>query len=69
MGLFIRMVLYALAAGAAGYEIGHLDMDTSTYSINLDAVADAITATAEWIALYLGTFLTSRWAKARNWLT
>ena len=62
MMLFVRMALYALSAGAAGYGFGTYDADAGTLTLNLDQVASIIGGAAT----FLGTFWTSRVAKARG---
>lgn len=62
MMLFIRMALYALSAGAAGYGIGTYDSAAGTLTLNLDQVASIIGGALT----FAGTFWASRIAKARG---
>jgi hypothetical protein len=65
MMLFIRMTLYALSAGAAGYGIGSYDADAVTLTLNLDQLATAIGGAGTFLA----TFWVSRIAKRRGGAT
>lgn len=62
MMLLIRMVLYAIGAGLAGYGLGTYNGETGDLTINLFALEEVIYG----VAIFAGTFLTSRIAKARG---
>ena len=62
MGLFIRMVLYFLAAAAAGAGFVDYDPDAATVTANLDDLAVILGG----VLTYIGTFAASRVAKARG---
>lgn len=62
MMLFVRMVLYAISAGLAGYGIGAHDAVAGVYSINLDQLSQIVAGAAG----FLGTFWVSRIAKRRG---
>ena len=62
MGLFIRMVLYLAFAGLAGAGIGSFENATGDYSVNADDLVTVIVG----LAGYAGTFIASRFAKARG---
>lgn len=59
MGLFIRMVLYALFSGLSGYGIGTMDRATDLYSVNVTDLAQILTG----VVGFLATFWSSRIAK------
>lgn len=66
MGLFIRMVLYLLFGGMAGYGLGTFDGEAGTMTINVDGLATAIAG----VFGYLGTFFVGRiGARLRGWRT
>lgn len=65
MMLLIRMALYALSAGLAGYGIGTYDTDAGTLTLQLDQMAEVITGAATFV----GTFWVSRMAKRRGGAT
>ena len=62
MGLAIRMILYALGAGAAGAGLGSFDNETGNLTVNLDDLAVVIGGALT----FAGTFVASRVAKARG---
>lgn len=57
--LAIRMILYAICAGAAGYGLATFDPAAGTLTIQVDELAKIIGG----IAGFLGTFYASRVAK------
>jgi len=65
MMLFIRMVLYALSAGLAGYGVGTYDATAGTLTLHLDQLAEIIAGAGAFLA----TFAASRIAKARGGAT
>lgn len=65
MMLFIRMMLYALSAGAAGYGIGTYDAEAGTLTLQLDQLATVIGGAGTFLA----TFWASRIAKRRGGAT
>ena len=65
MSLYIRMVLYALSAGAAGYGLATFDPTTGTVTIQLDTLAQVLGG----IATFVGTFIASRVAKRNGGAT
>lgn len=62
MMLFVRMALYALSAGMAGYGIGTYDQGAGTFTLQLDQLAEVIAGAGAFVA----TFIASRIAKARG---
>lgn len=65
MMLLVRMVLYALSAGLAGYGIGTYDAGAGVYSVSLDQLSEVIAGAGAFIA----TFVASRIAKRRGGAT
>lgn len=65
MMLLVRMVLYALSAGLAGYGIGTYDAGAGVYSVSLDQLSEVITGAGAFVA----TFAASRIAKRRGGAT
>lgn len=65
MMLFIRMALYALSAGLAGYGIGTYDAGAGTLTFQIDQLAEVIAGAGAFLA----TFAASRIAKARGGAT
>lgn len=65
MMLLVRMVLYALSAGLAGYGIGTYDATSGVYSVSLDQLSEIVAGALG----FLGTFAASRIAKARGGAT
>ena len=65
MGLYIRMVLYFLFAGLAGFGIGQYDAQAEIYSISVDQTVALIAP----ILGFVGTFISSRIAKGRGGAT
>lgn len=61
IGLPIRMALYAVFAGLAGYSIGEFS-DAGVYSISVDQLLEL----ALYAIGYAATFLMSRYAKMRG---
>ncbi len=62
MMLFVRMALYALSAGLAGYGIGTYDAGAGTLTLQIDQLAEVIAGAG----VFLATFAASRIAKARG---
>lgn len=62
MMLLVRMVLYALSAGLAGYGIGTYDAGAGVYSVSLDQLSEIVAGALG----FLGTFWVSRIAKRRG---
>ena len=62
MGLFIRMILYAVSAFVGGYEFATFDEAAGTLTLDLEGVGLVIGAGLTFV----GTFIASRWAKARG---
>lgn len=62
MALAFRMGLYALFAALAGAEIGSFNDATGDYTINVRDVLDLLL----YALGFVGTFISSRWAKARG---
>ena len=62
MSLYIRMALYAICAGLAGYGFASFDPAAGTVTIQVDEVAKMIAGAAGFIA----TFLASRIAKSKG---
>ena len=65
MGLLIRMCLYLIFAGLAGAGIGSFEDASGQYSVNAD---DLVTVIIGLIG-YVGTFVSSRWAKRNGGVT
>lgn len=65
MMLIVRMMLYALSAGLAGYGIGTYDTAAGTLTLQLDQLAEVIAGAAAFV----GTFWVSRIAKRRGGAT
>lgn len=65
MFLAIRMILFFLFAGIAGQGIAVFDPDAGTLTFELES----LTATVTGLIGFIGTFISSRWAKARGGLT
>ncbi len=65
MMLFVRMALYALSAGMAGYGIGTYDAGAGTLTFQIDQLAEVIAGAVAFIA----TFAASRIAKRRGGAT
>jgi len=62
MKLYIRMVLYALSAGAAGAGFASFDAEARTLTVNLDDLGVILSGAV----VYLGTFGWSRVEKKRG---
>lgn len=62
MGLFIRMVLYAVFAFLGGYGFATFDENAMTLTINLEQLTIVVTGAVA----YLGTFIAGRIAKAKG---
>lgn len=62
MGLFIRMVLYAVSAFLGGYGFATFDENAMTLTINLEQLSVLLMGGA----VYVGTFIAGRWAKERG---
>ena len=62
MGLIIRMGLYLAFGALAGAGIGSFETDSGSYSVNADDLVTVIIG----LAGYAGTFIASRFAKARG---
>ena len=62
MGLFIRMILYGLAAGAATLGVATFDPVAGTVTISLNSLELAVGG----VVGYIATFAVSRIAKARG---
>lgn len=62
MMLLIRMILYAVSAGAAGYGLAQYDPAAGTITVEVDALAQMIGGAIT----FMGTFWASRIAKARG---
>lgn len=63
--LYVRMVLYALSAGLAGYGVATFDPTAGTLTIQLDELAKIVTG----IVGFIGTFAASRIAKKNGGAT
>ena len=59
--LYIRMALYALCAGAAGYGLATFDPQAGTVTFQIDELAKMLGGAAGFVA----TFIASRYAKHR----
>lgn len=62
MGLFVRMVLYAVFAFLGGYGFATFDENAMTLTINLEQLTIVVTGAAA----YIGTFIAGRIAKAKG---
>ena len=62
MALAIRMILYAVSAFIAGMGWASFDEGAGTLTVNLDDIATI----AAGAVTFAGTFIASRWAKARG---
>ncbi len=60
--LFIRMTLYALSAGAAGYGLASFDPTTGLLTLDINEAAQVIGG----VLTFAATFWASRVAKARG---
>lgn len=65
MFLAIRMALYLLFGTLAGQGVEFYDPETQTITISIDDLAMLLSG----LGGYAGTFLSSRWAKAKGFLT
>lgn len=65
MFFFIRMLLYFVFGACAGQGVGVFDETTGSFTVEVNDLATLLTG----VGGYLGTFLSSRIAKARGWLT
>lgn len=65
MGLYIRMVLYAVCAGLAGYGLATFDPAAGTITIQVDELAKIIGGGLG----YLATFYAGRVAKSKGGAT
>ena len=61
MFLLIRMALYAVSSFLAGYGYAVYDAEAGTLTLNLDQIATFIVSAA----VFIGTFVTSRFARRR----
>jgi hypothetical protein len=62
MFLFVRMALYFVFAGLAGFGFGELDTTGSYFTVSLDQAAEIIVG----VIGFIGTYIASRVAKARG---
>lgn len=65
VALYIRMILYALSAGAAGYGLGTFDPEAGTVTFQIDTLAQVLGGAAAFV----GTFLAGRIAKRNGGAT
>jgi hypothetical protein len=65
MALYIRMLIYALSAGAAGYGLATFDPLTGTVSFQIDDLAQIVGGALTFV----GTFLAGRIAKRNGGAT
>lgn len=65
MSLYIRMALYALSAGAAGYGLATFDPTTGLLTIDLNQFAQVLGG----IVTFIGTFIAGRIAKRNGGAT
>lgn len=61
MMLYVRMALYAICAGMAGYGLATFDPQAGTLTIDLEQLAQIVGGAAGFVA----TFIASRFAKNR----
>jgi hypothetical protein len=65
VSLFVRRLIYALSAGAAGYGLGTFDPLTGTVSFQIDDLAQIVGGALTFV----GTFLAGRIAKRNGGAT
>jgi hypothetical protein len=65
MALYIRMIVYALSAGAAGYGFASFDPEAGTVTFQLDTLAQMLGGALAFV----GTFLVGRIAKRNGGAT
>lgn len=66
MGLYIRMIFYAISAGMAGFGFAAYDPVAQTLTIKLDLAAELM---AGGVAAFLATFAAGRIAKKHGGTT
>jgi len=62
MGLAIRMILYLVFGWLSGQGVGFFDPDGGVYTITVESAQIAVTG----LIGFVGTYIASRWAKARG---
>ena len=60
--LILRMIIYALTAGLAGYGFGTYDAQSHVYTVQVDQLAEIFGGAAGFV----GTYIVSRIAKRRG---